>query len=252
MLFKILKLFGIDLATRMAEARVDLEERFDLAKNSVEHAAQRAAVLAMLFFLAALAALCALGIGLIALYSWVSSNYGQFYGFAVIGAILLLIAIVMYAIAISKAKSWHGENTRRVAAKKLELAQARADRVAATTEAFERRGLPPPQQSARVTAASDLIEPLALALSETIKLPAMENPAIDQLFARLQSSAGDVADEMVEGVVRAIRYGDRPQLFAALGGAMFVGWFLGRHNQRDTSRRRHRSTERSGLAARPS
>jgi uncharacterized membrane protein len=234
MLFKILKLFGIDLPARMAEARVDLEEGFDLAKDSVEHAAQRVAVLAMLFVLAALVALSAFGVSLVALYSWVSINYGQFYGLTAIGAVLLLIAIVMYAIAISKAKSWRGENIRRVAAKKLELAQARADRVAATMETFETPALPPPQQSAGVTAANDLTEPLVWALSKTIKLPAVENPAMDELFSRLQSSARDVTDEVVEGLVRAVRYGDRPQLFAALGGALFVGWFLGRHNQRKT------------------
>jgi amino acid transporter len=232
MLLTILKLFGINLPARMAEVRIDLEERFDLAKDGVEHAAQSAAVLAMLFFLAALAALSAFGVGLDALYSWVSSYYGQFYGFAAIGAVLLFIAVVMYAIAISKAKSWRRETTRRVAAKKLELAQARAERVAAATAAFERPALPAPQQSAGAIAASDLIEPLVWALSSTIKLPAMENPAMDELFARLQTSARDVADETAEGLVRAVRYGDRPQLFAALGGAMFVGWFLGRHNQR--------------------
>jgi hypothetical protein len=49
MLFKILQLFGIDLPARMAEVRVDVEERFDLAKDSVEQAAQTAAVLALLF-----------------------------------------------------------------------------------------------------------------------------------------------------------------------------------------------------------
>jgi ABC-type multidrug transport system fused ATPase/permease subunit len=232
MLFKIMKLFGIDLLARMAEVRVDLEERFDLARDGVEHAAQRAATLAMLFFLTALAALCAFGVGLIALDSWVSSNYGQFYGFATIGALLLLIAVVMYAIASSKTKAWRGESTRRIAEKKRELAQVRADRVAATMEAFERPALPPPRQSAGVAAASDLIEPLVWALSKTIRPPAMENPAMDELFARLQSSAREVADETAEGLVRAVRYGDRPQLLAALSGAMFVGWFLGRHNQR--------------------
>jgi hypothetical protein len=232
MLFKMLKLFGIDLPARMAEVRVDVEERFGLAKDSVEQAAQTTAVLALLFFLAGLAALSAFGVGLIALYSWVSSNYGQFYGFAAIGAILLFIAIVMFARAISKAKSWSRESGSHVAAKKLELAQSRAERIAAATEAFERPALPPPPRSSEATAANDLIEPLVSAVSKTIKLPAMENPAMDELFARLQSSARGVADETVEGLVRAVRDGDRPQLFAALGGAMFVGWFLGRHDQR--------------------
>jgi hypothetical protein len=59
MQFRILKLFGIDIPARMAEVRIDLEERFDLAKDSVQQAAQTAAVLAMLFFLASLAALAA-------------------------------------------------------------------------------------------------------------------------------------------------------------------------------------------------
>lgn len=230
MLFKIIRLFGIDLPARMAEVRINLEERFDLTKDSLENGAQRAAVLATLFFLAGLAALSAFGVGLIALYSWVSSNYGQFYGYASIGAVLLLIAITAYAMAIGKTKSWRGDRIRRVAAKKQELARARADRVAAAMEAFERPALPPPERPAEGTAASDLIEPLVGALSKTIKLPATENPAIDELFAHLQSSARDVAEDTVEGLVRTVRYGDRPQLFAALGGAMFVGWFLGRHN----------------------
>jgi len=232
MLFKILKVFGIDLPARMAEVRVDVEERFDHAKDSVEQVAQTAAVLALLFFLAGLAALSAFGVGLSALYSWVSSNYGQFYGFSATGAILLFIAIAMFASAISKARSWRGESDSRVAAKKRELAEARTERVAAAKEALEGPALPLPPRSSEATAGDDLIEPLVWALWTTIKLPATGNPAMDELFARLQSSARGVADDTVEGLVRAVRYGDRPQLFAALGGAMFVGWFLGHHNQR--------------------
>jgi hypothetical protein len=232
MLFKIMKLFGIDLPARMAEVRVDVEERFALAKDSVEQAVQTAAALALPFFLAGLAGLYAFGVGLSALYSWVSSNYGPFYGFAVIGATLLFIAIVIFASAISKAKSWRGESSGRVAAKKRELAQARVKRVAAAEEALEGPALSPPRRSSEVTSSNDLIEPLVPALSRTIKVPDIGNPAMKELFARLQSSARGVADETAEGLVRAVRYGDRPHLFATLGGAMFVGWFLGRHDQR--------------------
>ena len=237
MLFKTLKLFGIDLPARIAEVRVDVEERFDLAKDSVERAVQTVSVLALLFFLAGLAALSAFGVGLVALYSWVSSNYGQFYGFAAVGAVLLFIAVVMLASAVSKATSRSGESRNRAAAKKLELTQARAELIAAATEAFQGPALPPPQMPSEITRSSDLIEPLGWALSRTIKLPTMGNPAMDELFARLQSSARGVVDETVEGLTRAVRYGDRPQLFAALGGAMFVGWFLGRHNQRNINSR---------------
>jgi uncharacterized membrane protein len=235
MLFRILKLFGIDIPARMAEVRIDLEERFDLAKDSVQQAVQTAAVLATLFLLAGLAALVAFAVGLIALYSWVSSNFGQFYGFATIDGMLLLIAIITFAIAINKVNSWRDENTRRVTAERRDLAQAHAERVAAATEALEApkiMPLPPLPQTSGATAASDLIEPLVWALSGTIKLPTLGNPAMRELFARLRSSAGGVAEETVEGLVRAVRSGDRPQLLAVLGGAMFVGWFLGRQDQR--------------------
>jgi hypothetical protein len=235
MFFKILKLFGLDVPVRIAEVRVDLEERFDLAKESIRQAAQTAAVLAVLFLLASIAALSAFGAGLIALYNWVSSNYGQFYGLAAAGGVLLFIAIIMFASAASKARSWSHESARRAAVMKLKLAHARAERVAAAAEAFEGpaiRPLPPPTQSSGSNTASDLVEPLMWVLSKTIKLPTKGNPALHALLARLQGSAGGVANEAVEGAVRAVRYGGRPQLYAALGGAILVGWFLGRRRQR--------------------
>jgi hypothetical protein len=232
MLFRILKLVGIDIPARMAEVRIDLEERFDLAKDSVQQAAQTAALVATLFFLASLAVLAAFAVSLIALYSWVSSNYGHFYGLAAIGGVLLLIAIIAFAAALSKGNSWRDENARRVTAKRRDLARTHAQRVAAAAEAFETpkiTSLPPPPQASGATAESDLIEPLVRVLSGTIKLPPMGHPAVDELVARLRSSAAGVADESVEALVRAVRYGGRPQLFAALGGALFVGWLLGRH-----------------------
>jgi hypothetical protein len=92
----------------------------------------------------------------------------------------------------------------------------------------------PPQTSGAAT-ASDLIEPLVWALSSTIKLLTIGNPVLEELFARLRSSAAGVAGESVEALVCAVRDGGRPQLFAGLGGAMFVGWSLGRHSQRKNS-----------------
>jgi hypothetical protein len=232
MLFRILKLLGIDIPARMAEARIDLEERFDLAKDSVQQAAQTAAVVATLFVLASLASLAAFGVSLVALYSWVSSNYGQFYGLAAVGGVLLLIAIITFAAALSKGNSWRDENARRVTARRRDFARTHAQRVAAAAEVLETpkiTPLPPPPQASGATPASDLIEPLVWALCGAIKLPTMGNPTLDGLLARLRTSAAGVADESVEALVRAVRYGNRPQLFAALGGAMFVGWLLGRH-----------------------
>jgi hypothetical protein len=92
--------------------------------------------------------------------------------------------------------------------------------------------LSPPPQSSGATVAGDLIDPLVWALSSRIKLPAMGNPAMEELVAHLLSSARKAADETVERLAGAVRNGDRRQLLAALGGAIFVGRFLGRHSQR--------------------
>jgi hypothetical protein len=62
-----------------------------------------------------------------------------------------------------------------------------------------------------------------------VKFPTTGNPPLDELLVHLRGSARGVADEAVEGVVHAVRYGERPKLVAALGGAIFIGWLLARH-----------------------
>ena len=233
MFFRILKLFGLDVPAKIAEVRTDIEERVELAKDSIQRTAQTAAVLAVLFVLGGLATLAAFGVGLMALYDWVSLNYGQFYGFAAVGGVLLVIAVIMFASGVSKAKSWSAESANRAAAKKLKLVQAHAERVAAVAAALNEpalQALPPPAQSLGSSSASDLVEPLTLILSKMVTFPVTGNPLLDELLVRLRGSARGVADEAVERVVHAVRYGDRPHLFAALGGAILVGWFLGRHH----------------------
>jgi hypothetical protein len=231
-MLKIMKMFGVDVPAKVAEIRLKLEERVELAKDHLNQAAQAAAVLAVLFGLASLAALSAVGVGLIALYSWVSINHGQFYGLAAVGGVLIFIAVIMFASAMIKAKSGSTESASRAAAKRLQRVQVHAEQVAAAAAAFEEpaiRPLPPLTQSFASTSASDLVEPLSLMLSKIIKFPTIGNPVLDELLVHLRDSSRGVADEAVQGVVHAVRYGERSQLFAALGGAILVGWLLGRH-----------------------
>ena len=232
MLFNILKLFGLDVPARIAEVRTELEQRVELAKDHVKDAAQKVGLLAALFGFAGLAALSALGVGLIALYHWVSLNNGQFYGFAAVGGVLVLFAVILFASAILNMKSWSTESAIRAEGKRLNLAadvaQAQAERVAASAApAFRSSVLPP--RSLAPTSASDLVEPLTLTLSKMVKFPTTGNPPLDELLVHLRRSARGVADEAVEGVVHAVRYGERANLFGALGGAIFIGWLLARH-----------------------
>jgi Putative Actinobacterial Holin-X, holin superfamily III len=237
MLFNILKLFGLDVPARIAEVRTEIEQRVELAKDHVKQAAQTAGLLAAMFVLAGLAALSALGVGLIALYHWVSLNYGQFYGFAAVGGVLILFAVILFASAVLKAKSWSTESATRAEEKRLklsaDLAQAQAERVAASAagawDGPALRPILPATPSLAPTSASDLLESLTLILSKMVKFPTTGNPPLDELLVHLRGCARGVADEAVEGVVHAVRYGERPKLVAALGGAIFIGWLLARH-----------------------
>jgi hypothetical protein len=239
MLFNILKLFGLDVPARIAEVRTEIEQRVELAKDHVKQAAQTAGLLAAMFVLAGLAALSALGVGLIAFYHWVSLNYGQFYGFAAVGGVLILLAVILFASAVLKAKSWSTESATRAEEKRLklsaDLAQAQAEGVAASAAAAGAwdgpalRPILPATPSLAPTSASDLVESLTLILSKMVKFPTTGNPPLDELLVHLRGSARGVADEAVEGVVHAVRYGERPKLVAALGGAIFIGWLFARH-----------------------
>ena len=95
-LFKLLKLFGVDVPGHISQLRARFEQRLEIAKDRVRQAAQTAAIVAGLSGLAALAALCAAGVGLFALYRWVFINYGQFYGLAAVGGILTLVAMILF------------------------------------------------------------------------------------------------------------------------------------------------------------
>ena len=165
-----------------------------------------------------LAALAAPGVGLIALYSWVSLNYGQFCGFAAVGGVLLFVAATMFAGAMIKKKSWSAESANRAAAHKMKLVQVHAERVAAAAEPIEGPAILPVPQALRSTSApGDLVEPLTLILSKMIKFPTLGNPLLDRLLIHVRSSARSVADQVVDGVAHAVRDGSGPQLAAALG-----------------------------------
>ena len=51
---------------------------------------------------------------------------------------------------------------------------------------------------------------------------------LDELVENLGAAAHGTADEAVERAANLVRYGDRKQLLALLGGAVFVGWLLAR------------------------
>jgi hypothetical protein len=223
-LFKLLKLFGIEVPGHISQLRARFEQRVEVAKDRVRQAAQRAALVAGLSGLAALAALCAAGIGLFALYRWVFINYGQFYGLAAVGGILTLAAMILFLGAFVEAKSGSdanhdGHKLGRVTPQLQAFANPTAPVVAQ----------PSPLPGHAATSAADLVEPLSVILSRVTSFPTIGNPVLDELLLALRGSAKGAADEAVDGVVHTVRYGSHTQLVSVLGAAVFVGWLLARH-----------------------
>jgi len=229
MFFKILKLFGLDVAARLAEVKTTVEDRFELVKDQVAQQAQAAAVIAALFGLAGVTLFAAAGIGLAALYDWVALTYGSFYGYAAVGGLLLLLAAIAFAGATMKTKSWSADIARKVEAKERDRAQSRVARIAAATAAVESSLSPNVPQPIYSASAGDLTAPLTLILSKMIKFPNFGNPLLDELVVNLRDPVRSVADETIERVAHSVRYGRRSQLALALGSAVLVGWFLSRH-----------------------
>jgi hypothetical protein len=229
MFFKILKLFGLDVPAKLAAVKTTVEDRFELVKDQVAGQAQATAIIAALFGLAGVSLFAAAGVGLVALYDWVALTYGQFYGYAAVGGLLLLLAAVAFFGAKMKIESWPAESASRVAAKEREHAQNRASRIAAATAVIESSISPNPPQPTYSPSAGDLTGPLNLILSKMIRFPSFGNPLLDELVVNLRDPVRSVADETIERVAHTVRYGERSQLALALGSAVLVGWFLARH-----------------------
>jgi len=230
-LFRFLKLFGIDVPGHLAQLQARFEQRVEVAKGQVTQAAQTAAIVAVLSALAMLAALSAAGVGLFALYRWVLVNYGQFYGLAAVGGVLILSAIILFVGAFLEAKSWSVDDADL---EHVAESQAAADRIAASADMAASDGSPftaqsSPQPAHVATSAADLVGPLSVILSRLMKFPTTGNPVLDELLFAVRGSVKDAADEAVDGVVHTVRHGDRAKLVAVLGTAVLVGWLLARH-----------------------
>ena len=244
-LFKILKLFGLDVPAKIAAAKADLELRVEQATDHVKQVAGEAAVIAALSAIAAVAAAMAIGVGLTALYLWTASAYGPYAGLGVVGAILIVVMVIFATAATIKSKSLAANRTgwpRHPAG----IADATSDSGAIMRDSVDAVPTGPhsgayawaPQTAAApvvpTASASDLVEPLALFLSKFVKYPSIDNPVVNELIGSLRATAHGTADDAINRAANVIRHGDRTNLFVILTGAALVGWLLAHNSQRLT------------------
>jgi hypothetical protein len=229
MLFEILKALGLDIPAKVDELRANLDQRVERATAQVSRAAQQAAVLAALYTLAAVAALVAVGVGLVALYLRVAEAYGVYAGLGVVFAILLVVAATLGTVGLVRSRSL-GRN----------LAEAPRPVLGGSWAGSEAGAVSRPPAVAPSTAAapeaprpsaSDIVEPLAVFLAKSLTYSGAGKPMVDELIGNLSATAPGVVDKALERAANVIRNGDRANVLMVLGGAAFAGWLLARHSR---------------------
>jgi uncharacterized membrane protein YdjX (TVP38/TMEM64 family) len=105
MLFKILKLFGLDVPAKVAAAKLVIEQRVEEVTDYAKQVTQTAAVIAALSAVAGVLVAMAVGVGLFALYRAVAESYGVNAGLGVIAGILIAAALILFLVARTKGQS---------------------------------------------------------------------------------------------------------------------------------------------------
>jgi hypothetical protein len=220
MLFKLLKLFGLDVRAEIAAVKGEITRRVDDATDRARQLALGGAVIAVLAMFAGLFFVTALGVGLVALYRIAETTYGPDAALGIIAAVLLAAILILLVAALIVARSLKSPPSPRPSAVGADVAGAGS------------RAVPPPQPPPEAVAAplmssGDLVEPLTLVLGLFAKDPKLGHPTLDQFVAGLPNG-GAKPDEAVAQALDVIRNGDRTQLAIILGAAVAAGWLLAR------------------------
>jgi hypothetical protein len=230
MLFRLLKLFGLDIPAKVEAAKAELAQRVEEASEHIKAAAQQFGVIAALYAIAAVTGALAVAIGLAALCIWVARTEGVYVALAVGGGIMAIACAALALVATAKMRAFTSEApgfaTPQMSAPAAAAAMARM--AAEAPPLPPDPALPPPPQAT----AADLIEPLASILSRYAKIPGIDQALVDQIIAELHGPTSEPARETVERAAAVIREGDRANLIIVLGGAALMGWLLARQVRR--------------------
>jgi len=227
MLFKLLKLFRLDIPAKVAAAKSAIEQRAEEVADYAKEATQTAAVIAALSVLAGISGAMALGVGLLEVYRLVAESFGVNTGLGVVAGVFVAVAVILLLIAWAKEQSLANRRIFKALTPSPAAASSSAPVAAAEGPASASPGVGGP----RPEPARDLLEPLAFLLAKYVRYPPLGNPVLDEFVGSLRTTARGAADDAVERAANLVRYGNRGQLLVLLSGAAVVGWLLARQNE---------------------
>jgi hypothetical protein len=225
MLFKILKLFGLDVPAKVDAAKALIEERAAEVADRAKNVALSAAVIIALSTFAGLFLTMAIGVGLLALYHTEEVAYGMNVALAIVAAVLVAATLILLMVALMVGKSL---SSKQAPGPRDDVAEPPVD-----AASLPRLPSPAMLEKGPADLGGDLIEPLAFVLGRYLKFPVLGHPALNAIVDRLQVTARGTTEEAVGRAANLVRYGTRGQLFMLLGGAVVAGWLLARQRSNE-------------------
>jgi hypothetical protein len=233
MLFKILKLFGLDVRAEVAAVKNRIDRRVEDIAERAKHVALSTALIIALSTFAGLFLTMAIGVGLIALYQTEAATYGVNLALGVVATVLVVATLILIIAAWLLGRSLSRKRSPEL---RDRAPQLRDDvTTPAVVPAAPLVGVPVPAafESEPVDSTGDFMEPLAFLLAKYVKFPALGHPVLDEVIGNLRVTSRGTAEEAVERAAKLVRYGDRGQLYILLGGAVVTGWLLARQSPDD-------------------
>jgi len=227
MLFKILKLFGLDVPAKVDAAKALIEERAAEVADRAKHMALSAALIVALSTFAGLFLTMAIGVGLLALYHTEEAAFGMNVALGIVATVLVAATLILLTVALMLGKSLSGKRAP-------DLPNDVATPAVALVTPPARVPSPAVLESESAVSAGDFIEPVAFLLARYVKFPVLGHPVLNEIVERLRVTARGTTEEAVERAANIVRYGGRGQLFMLLGGAAAVGWLLARQRSDQT------------------
>jgi hypothetical protein len=234
MLFKLLQLFGLDVAAKINAVKSSLEQHVQRTTDHIKDVAEGAAVIAVLGLMASVTATMALVVGLIAAYRLTAQAYGEYAGLGADAAILIVMTAVFAAMIFAKARKLPSTSSATPVAGAPPAStihqaaeSSAAEPTPATTMVRQPENYLLPVRSP--ASPRDLIDPLAVLLSEVVQVPVLGNPVVDRMIGTIRTTARGSADEAVYRAADVIRHGRGADIIFVLAGTVALAWLVTRN-----------------------
>jgi uncharacterized membrane protein YqjE len=228
MLFKILKLFGLDVRAEVAAVKTQIDQRVEDIADRAKHVAISSALIIALSTFAGLFLTMAIGVGLIALYHTEAETYGVDLALGIVAAVLVVATLILIASAWMLGRSLSKKPSSELRNVTHELQNDATPPIVVPAAPPVPVPVPAAFESEPADSAGAFMEPLAFLLAKYVKFPVLGHPVLDEVVGNLRATSRGTAEEAVERAANLVRYGDRGQLFLMLGGAAVAGWLLAR------------------------